>query len=344
MTTLMKRALMKRPLGLWAPLALTLLGACSSGPPELTAEQKARLVDRHTETAQEYLRMGELDRAEGQALKALELDPANTKCKMIRGWTLQKRGRIEDILVAERVFREIVDCGDYRAVLGLAECLERKGLAFHEASDDIASGRRVSEAADPAARAKQLLGERDRAWKESSERYDQVLAPHPEDVDALNGAMRMDALLGREEKSLERGAKLLATIVPSREFWEKQMLRPQLTVEDERLYRERIDHLRDLEIATHLHSSAILHGLSRDADALEHVDAALALDPERAEYYSRRAELEKNLGRPEKAIADIDRFLGRSTQTYDHPDVKRAYRLRKECEDALKAAETGRQG
>ena len=329
-----------RVLLLTAPLAF---GACNSPdkPPEPTAEQRALLIDRYTETAQQYLMMGELDRAEGQAVKALELDPTNVKCKMIRAWTLQKRGKTQDIIVAERIFREILNEGDYRAVLGLAECLERKGVAFDEASNDIASGKRISEAPDPQARARQLVGERDRAWNESRERYAEVLKDHEDDVDARNGMLRICALLGRLDESVQQAEKLIAQIGPTREFWEKRMLRPEISAKDEKLYRDRVDYLRNLELMTHVHASTILHRMTKDKEALAHIDTALALDSARAELYGRRAEIEKGLGENEKAIADIDEYLQRSTQTYDHPDVKRAYRLRKECEDAIRAAASG---
>lgn len=321
------------------PSLVALFASCASDKaPELSDEQKKRIVERYTETAQQYLMMGELDRAEGQTEKALEIDPTNVKCKMIRAWTLQKRGKTQDILIAERIFREIQNEGDYRAAVGLAECLERKGVAFDEASRDIASGKRVSEAADPAERSKQLLAERDRAWKESSEHYEAVLKDHADDVDARNGAMRICALLGRLEQSVDHADKLIAQIVPTREFWQKRMVRPDITAKDEKLYRERIDHFRELEVVTRVHATTLLLELSKDEQALDRIEGALALDPERAELYGRRAEVEKSLGRNEKAIADIDQFLHRSTQTYDHPDVKRAYRMRKECEDALRAA------
>ena len=322
---------------------LALSPACSSQK-ELTEEQKKTLVDRYTETAQEYLRMGELDRAEGQTMKALALDPKNVKCKMIRGWTLQKRGKTEDILVAERIFREILDAGDYRATLGLAECLERKGLAFEEASQAIASGKRVPDVGDAATRSKQLLAERDRAWNESIEGYEGTLKEHTDDVDALNGAMRVCALLGRQEDSVAYADKLVQVIGPTRKFWEKQILSTEATADSEKLYRERVNHLVDLEVATRIHASAILHALGRDESALSQLDGAIALDPERPELYSRRAEVQKSLGHPAEAIADIDQYLRRSTQTYDHPDIKRAWRLRKECEDAVRASEGGHSG
>ncbi|HEV8114032.1 MAG TPA: hypothetical protein VGR31_14760 [Planctomycetota bacterium] len=326
---------------------LLLAAACASDSKELTSEQKKKFVERYTETAQEYLRMGELDRAEGQTMKALALDADNVKCKMIRAWTLQKRGKTEDILTAERIFREILNEGDYRAGLGLAECLERKGIAFEEASRDIASGKRVSDVVDPggpAGRAKALLAERDRAWNESIQRYEKTLQEHADDVDALNGAMRVSALLGRLDASIEYADKLIAVIGPTRDFWQKKVLGPEATVENERLYRERVNHLVDLELATRVHAATILRQLGREEAALAQLDAAVALDPQRPEMYSRRAELQKRLGHPDKAIADIDQFLRLSTLTYDHPDVKRAWRLRKECEDAVRSASGARSG
>ena len=314
------------------------LQACSSEG-KLTAEQEQSLVERYTDTAQEYLKMGEIDRAEGQALKALEIDPKNAKCKLIRAWALQKRGKVEDILVAERIFRETLDGGDFRTTLGLAECLERKGIAFDEAARDIESGKRVSEAPDPVARVQALRSERDRAWKESIERYEQTLKEHADDVDALNGGMRVTALAGRLEDSIAYSERLLNAIRPTREFWEKQVLRPEITVEDERLYRQRIRYLIELEIATRIQASILLHELKRDGQALEELDLAVALDADRGELYGRRAELQRALGHPDLAIAEIDKFLRLSQESYDHPDIKRAWRLRKECEDEVRTAE-----
>ena len=319
--------------------ALPLLLAACSSTPSLSTEQKQTLVERYTDTAQEYLKMGELDRAEGQAMKGLELDPQNEKCKLIRAWALQKRGTTQDIIVAERIFREILSGGDFRTTLGLAECLERKGIAFDEAARDIESGKRVTEAPDPKERAKSLRAERDRAWKESIERYEETLAQHQDDVDALNGGLRVTSLMGRLEDSLVFAGRLVTTIRPTREFWEKQILRPEITVEDERLYRQRIRYLRDLEITTRIQASIVLHELKRDEKALEQLDVAVALDSERGDLYGRRAELQRALGHPELAIAEIDKFLRLSQESYDHPDVKRAWILRKKCEDEVRSAE-----
>jgi tetratricopeptide (TPR) repeat protein len=82
----------------------------------------------------------------------------------------------------------------------------------------------------------------------------------------------------------------------------------------------------------------LLHKIGRDADALVHIDAALEVNPEHAELYSRRAELKKDLHRYDEAIKDIDNYLRLSSQPFDHPDIQHAWRLRTECEEELRTA------
>jgi tetratricopeptide (TPR) repeat protein len=322
-----------------AILALS-TAACRSSEKKLTGEQKEKMIEIHTESAQQYLNMGELDRAEGQTLKGLELDPDNLKLKLIRGWALQKRGRTSDVLLAERVFREVLPSGDFRATLGLAEALERKGLAFEESARDIRSGKRVSESPDPERRADDLDAEARRAWTESAALYARTLEQHASDIDAMNGSLRVAALLGRNEESLDWSRRLIEAAQADRWFWEQRILRPQITADEEARFRQIVGQLADLEIATRVHASTILHELERDAEALEHVDAALALAPERAPLHGRRAVLLSSLGRYEEAIRDIDAFLARTTVGFDHPDIRRAYDLRGECERALRDGPT----
>ena len=45
----------------------------------------------------------------------------------------------------------------------------------------------------------------------------------------------IQALLGNDDASLEHADKLLAQIGPTRDFWEKRMLRPEISAKDEKL-------------------------------------------------------------------------------------------------------------
>jgi tetratricopeptide (TPR) repeat protein len=317
------------------------LGACSSEH-ELTDEQKQKLVDNYAEQAEQYLQMGELDRAQGQTEKGLGIDPQNFRLKLIRGLTLQKRGKTDDILKAEAAFREILDSGDFRVSLGLALSLERKGVALSEASRDFESGKRVSDAPDPKKLADDLEKEAVRSWTEAVQRYTETLSAHSGDTDAMNGLVRTTALLGRDAESLSWADQLLEACQSDRTFWEQRLSRPSISVPEESYFRHLIKQITDIQVATHIHAATMLHKLNRDAEAIDHLNAALELNPEHAELYSRRAELNHDLKHDDQAIKDIDTYLRLSSQPFDHPDVKKAWRLRQDCEAALRTAETAR--
>jgi tetratricopeptide (TPR) repeat protein len=316
-------------------LAPAFAGCASEGP---TQEQRTKMLEIYVETAQQYLAMGELDRAEGQALKGLELDPKNTMLKLIRGWTLQRRGRPVDILGAEVVFREIEPGGDYRATLGLAEALERKGIALRESAESLRSGRRVSEAPDPEGRAKELDQEGVRAWRESIEKYEKTITQRPTDIDALNGLGRVYALLGDRERCLASLDRLIDALETDIAFWKQALRRPNLSEREETRFRKLVRQQTDTEIGARLLASSALYETQRYQEACAHLDAAIALDLDRAELYSRRADIRRQLGRYEEAIADIEAFMRRTDRPADHPDISRAWRLRAECEQRMRAA------
>lgn len=325
-----------RTLSLACATLLAALAACNSSG--YSAKDRERLLENHTELAQQYLAMGELDRAEGQTLKGLELDPKNVKLKVLRAKVLAKRGRPEDVQRAEKVLREIGGDGDYQVRLVLGIALERKGLAYDEAADAIESGKRITDAPDPGARVAELRRASLAAWRESIEAYEKALAEHREDNDAMSGLVRVHGLLGQKEQSLAAAEKLLATTQVDLDFWNKQLARTDMAADEEARFRKLVRQFSGLQVTTHMTASILLHDLGRDTEALQHVEAALALDSERAELYSRRAELRKALGQPKAAIDDLETYLRLSNRPADHPDVVRAWSLRRECESDLRNA------
>ena len=101
---------------------------------------------------------------------------------------------------------------------------------------------------------------------------------------------------------------------------------------------ESIRTVVDLEVETRLFSTTILHRLGRTGEALEHLRLAIESAPDRAELYSRRAQLESEVGKYAEALEDLDRFLRLSALDFEHPDVRRAYELRSLCEQRLAEA------
>ena len=59
--------------------------------------------------------------------------------------------------------------------LGLGEALERKGMLFDQASRQILSGERFTEAADPEQRARELAQSSIDTWEESYDCYQDSL-------------------------------------------------------------------------------------------------------------------------------------------------------------------------
>jgi tetratricopeptide (TPR) repeat protein len=322
-------------------IALALLLACAACASNgLSSKEKTQQIENHTEQAQQYLTMGELDRAEGQTLKGLELDPKNTRLKVIRAKVLIKRGRPEDVLRAEKLLREIASEDDYQVHLCLGIALERKGVAYDEAAAALESGKRVTEAADPVARIAELKRDAISSWRDSVASYTRCIGEHAEDTDAMNGLMRVHGLLGEKEKSLGWAEKLLSTTLTDLEFWKKQMLRAEMSADEETRMRNLVKQYSELQSKTHLTASILLHDLGRDSDAEAHVTLAIEIDPQQAELYGRRAELRMAQKKYDLAKQDLDTFLRHSTRPFDHPDVRRASNLLRECEEALRTVKS----
>jgi tetratricopeptide (TPR) repeat protein len=314
---------------LLAAALLAPLTACSSNKP--SGEEKQQLVDLHTEMALGYYRMGELERAEGQALKGLELAPKDDMLHLVLAWSLQRKGSTQDVLRAEAIFRKLAKKDDYRAVLGLAQALERKGQAFYDAATQIRSGERETDAPDPEARANELASEGTTTWEESLSRYEETLRLHPDDRDALNGLQRVTALLGRYDESLARSEELIMLTSTESAFWEERLLRPDLSADEEQRFLKLLESGRELQLSSYLQQASVLRELGRHEEELERLTLAHELDPDRPDLIGRRAQVLMGLGRYGEALNDIDAFLKLTPEGYDHPDTRLAYELRLTC-------------
>jgi tetratricopeptide (TPR) repeat protein len=323
-----------------ASLLLILLPACvSNGPREPTAEEKQRLVDIHTESAQQYLNMGELDRAEGQVEKGLELDKDNRKLEQILGKTLLKRGRSEDLMRAEKVFRA-GDPTDFQISIGLGATLERLAILHRESAANIRSGKHLTQAADPEKRAAEFEQRAQVYLGEARGCFERSLQQKPDNVDGLNGLVRVDALLGDDEGSIANAEKLVTLLRADRKFWETSLVRPEISADEETRFRKLARSQAELEVAIHLHVAGLLHKHQHDEQAIEHLDLVIELQPKLPEAYSRRAENRMALGQYQLAQADLVTFLRLSTgKSNDDPDVRRAYQMHNEC--TRKAREAG---
>ena len=317
-------------------VAVLAVGTTSCLSNSMSREERKRQIEIHTDSCSLNLAMDEFQRAESQALKGLALDDDNFLLTLYLGRALLKQGSYEKIRKAEFALRRLPRDEDFRVPLSLAEVLERKGIAFREAAEGVESGERYTPAPDPVQRAKELHREATAALEESLELFDDALDMQPGDTEALNGLVRLTALLGKYDDSLAWGEALVRITRTDRLWFRKQVERSSITPEDEgRLWRI-IERLAKLEKSVHLHAAAILNSkLDRPADAVRELDAVLEFDPNVAEVHSQRAQLLLKLGRYEEAIAALDSFMSLSNLEFEHPDIQRAFRIRNECESAL---------
>lgn len=320
-------------------LLLTLVlaaGGCASTDDEgPTEEQRVQL---YLETALRYYDLEDLDRAQDQADRGLELEPKNERLRLLKGWILQRRGTTESVLMAERIFRGLLNIKDYRVTLGLADSLERKGTAYDEASRSIRSGERYTDAPDPEAQARELEDLAHAAWEEAIQRYEETLELKPEERFALAGLARVTALLGRDAESLAWSDALLGDLQDAVEFWKHNLERDDLTAKDEANYRGLLADNTRLEIKTRLHAVAVARRMGANNIALDNLDRILELDPDNAGVHSRRAQIMFEAGDYAGALAAIERFLTLSTHEFDHPDIRRAMDMRSDCEEKLAEA------
>lgn len=309
--------------------------ACLSGT--MSREERARQIDIHKDSASLNLAMGEFQRAEDQALKGLALDDDDFTLTLYLGRALLNQGNIDKILQAEFALRKLDTEDDFRVPLSLAEVLERKGVALREAAEGVESGERFTPAPDPVKRAQELREDSKEAFLEALELFDDALDMQPGDTEVLNGLVRLTAALERYEDSLAWGEALVRITQTDRLWFREQVERPNVSTQDENRFWRIINRMRDLEKSVHLHAATILNlKMDRPLDAVRELDAVLAFDDQIPEVHSQRAQILVKLERYEEAIASLDNFLRLSRLDFEHPDVQRAYRIREDCESALR--------
>lgn len=326
---------------LFALSLLALAAGCESEKPRIDED---RQIEIHTESAAGYINMGEYERAIDQAMRGLELDPDNFTLRLYLGRALLMRGGTRDVLQAESIFQQLDGTADYRVPLSLGEALERKGVAFDEASRGVATGEVFSPAPDPLVRAEELRQEALTCWNAALEKYDAANRLQPNEREVVNGLVRVTSLLGRDEESLAWADALLATTLTDRAFWEQNLQRTDVSVTEEDYSRASLRRISDLEEAVLLQAATISVRLGRPEAAVGYLERVIAVAPDLAQAHSRRAQLLIELGSYEEALAAIDNFLRLTDLEFDHPHVRKAFELRRACEVALAEEDAARVG
>jgi len=299
---------------------------------EPTDEQKLEL---YTTTATYLYEDDELDRAQEQAVKALAIEPKNFPMRRMVGWIRLRKATHEDLILAERFFRDLVadDDQNENTVLGLAITCERLGKAYDDVARAIQSGEREPPQGEEGEIAAQELSTKARRyWGEAIKLCEGVLATGEGNTNAMNALQRVLALNGDYEKSLEWSQRLLDRTSAELASWRTMLQEKDLRESEEKLFRKNERAALDLQRDTHVFAATLLFRLQRYDEALAHLDFLVTASPGLAQAYSLRGQVRARVGQYEGAVQDLDRYLALSDAPFEHPDVRRAFELRAEAQ------------
>ncbi|MFT5289201.1 MAG: tetratricopeptide (TPR) repeat protein [Planctomycetota bacterium] len=310
--------------------------------PELTDKEK---VELYSETASFLYEDSSFVRAQDQAVKVLEVDPENLAMRRMIGWIRLRSGAPRDLDIAEDFFRRLVRDGDDHAatVQGLATVCERLGLGYEETARSYETGaREIEEGDDREALVEDTHTMALKYWHEAETLYQSTLTEGEGSTRSKNGLQRVYAYLGKYDESLEMVSQVLEEAGLELANWRRMLTNSNIGEKDEVLFRTNEKAAIQLLHNTHLFAADLLYQQNRYADALSNVESALLLDSTDAELYSLRAQLRSKTGDYAGAIEDIDIYLRRSDTPLDHPDVRRAFDIRANCEASLaRTADSG---
>lgn len=327
---------MSAPLAPAASLCLALLASgCLHTYQKKVEPTKEQKLELYTTTATYLYEDGALDRAQEQAVKALAVDPKDRTMRRMVGWIRLRKNGNEDLILAERFFRDLLRDGDQNenTRLGLALTCERLGKAYDDVSRALLAGEREPDKGkDREDSARELAGKAQRYWRESIQLCNDILAVGEGNTNAMNALQRVLALTGDYPQSLQWSARLLERTGAELASWRRMLQEKDLTKREEQLFRKNERAALDLETDTHVFAATLLFRLQRYDEALAHLDAVVERSPTLAQGYSLRGQMRARAGQYEGAVQDLDRYLALSDSPYEHPDIQQAFQLRAEAQ------------
>lgn len=341
-----------RPLLAGLALGLTLavsggLTGCSStrdvgedGRPKLTDEE---WLGVYIENALRYIELGEIERAEGQARRGLEIDPDNSRFLLIYGQCKLLQGDAQNIAAAIQIFESIEEKDEYRVQGFWGAAMERSGVFYDEAAQGVRDGSRPTDAPDRTRRAEELEQEAREQWQEAKQHFLKSREIFPGWPQSLGGLVRTTALLGELEESIGYARELIDSIRASQRLVMIELEDEGITADDETRLFENQRSNREFEVKTRLHIAFLLEELGRLQEALDEFDEIVVIQPDLAQAHSLKAQLLFDLGEFVKARSAIERFieLRARTASFDDPDVRKAYDFLERCDRAISTSGQG---
>jgi tetratricopeptide (TPR) repeat protein len=299
-----------------------LLAGCRS-------EQVRRAIEAHTENARYWYEHGDLPRARQQAARGLELDPDDENLLLLLGWIHLRSGTRDDVWLAEQYFERLragwFEKEDYRVVLGHGIALRRQAAYLRAAADALEAGDAPFTGEDREGEGVRLRERAQERELRSIDTLELTLRLHPDNPLALDNLQQLYGMRGEWDLALVRGVRFLELAQQSEKLWRGILERAGLPAEDEKMARERIEENVQRQVATRGLLANVCFKQERFAQAAEHLDDLLRLDPTRASEYLNRARCRMALGQNEGAREDLHEFLKRTPLPFEAGPVKQVY-------------------
>lgn len=333
--------MLRATLILLSALCLPLLNSCSSGPEEMTDAEK---LDYYWESCMRYYDMHAFDRAIHQANKGLEVDPENESLRLVKARCLLFLNKTETLEAAHNILEGLLQTEDFRVFLVAGEVAERRGLIRQDSAGGIESGNTYTDAADPRARATELRAEARDMWSAAIDHYSRAEKIFPGGTEALNGIMRTASLLGDDDQCLQAGRALLQSLSESSLIQQRKIEELRNSEGSSWKIQRAVFANQEVMIATHIHLSELHYKHGRKRAALLELDGALQLDDSLPGLHARRGQLLLESGDAPRAQQALKQFFRLTKLDFDHPDVVRARRAMRKCEQLLGGLNTASEG
>ncbi|MAW60482.1 MAG: hypothetical protein CMJ94_06575 [Planctomycetes bacterium] len=311
------------------PVALLLL--CSSSCS--LSQEELDLIADYRQRAAQYYDVNDLNRAEQQARRGLEIAPEDGELRHILGRTLLKKGDPTSVQLAGLELREAYDVArDFKTAYSLgeyhlrhAELLIGSALVLEQKRSELSQS-----PTDQQARATMGADIRERRDKaeshlDSSLRLiEEALEGRPEWVEALQHKASILAHQHRDGESLEALDQLVLILQESRRFKNNTLATRQMTLANEEFVRDSL--MRDIawEVeARGLASSILMNGKEWERAEVQ-LTEILKLAPERSNEYFNRGLARYYQGDLPGAATDMRSFLGKTSLGQDSRQVQRA--------------------
>ncbi len=298
------------------PLALTtLLSSCTlfGG---LSREEQNRLSQSQY-NADSFYKAGRYDQAIQQANQGLKIDSNNETLIGILAWSHLRKATRDDVWKSEELFDQI----DRRSWLGLGSetnwyAVFGHGLALRRQGDFLS--------ATAAIKAQSQAIEK---YEDAADRFERALELDPKNTEPLDALQQVYALSQEYEKSLDCGKRFVDAAMRSRPFWENQLKRLDISSEEEKIARSKVESNLKREVASRSLAASVLFKLERFSESLEQLDELLKLDPEKSEEYFNRALCREALADTRGTVEDLDVFLKKTSLGFESAQIRQAYDL-----------------